>query len=94
MHVVVIPLGTIEDIVRKLPFAELFGRLKDKLIRLKVKGKWSDPANKLVIKEPLTDVKEATVGFIRDVVDSGGQITEIMRKPFKEMFDNKNHQKQ
>jgi len=94
MHVVVIPLGQIEDIVRKLPFAELFGRLKDKLTRLKVKGKWSDPASKLVTKEPLTDVKEATVGFIRDVVDSGGQITEKMRRPFKEMRDNKNRQKQ
>jgi hypothetical protein len=93
MHVVVIPLGQIEDILRKLPFAELFGRLKDKLTRLKVKGKWSDPANKLVTKEPLTDVKEATVGFIRDVVDSGGQITEKMRRPFKEMRDNKNLQK-
>ena len=94
MHIVVIPLGQIEDIVRKLPFAELFGKLKDKLTRLKVKGKWSDPASKLVTKEPLTDVKEATVGFIRDVVDSGGQITEKMRKPFKEMLDNKNLQKQ
>jgi len=93
MHVVVIPLGQIEDIVRKLPFAELFGKLKDKLTRLKVKGKWSDPASKLVTKEPLTDVKEATVGFIRDVVDTGGQITEKMRKPFKEMLDNKNLQK-
>jgi hypothetical protein len=93
MHVVVIPLGQIEDIVRKLPFAELFGKLKDKLTRLKVKGKWSDPASKLVTKEPLTDVKEATVSFIRDVVDSGGQITEKMRKPFKEMLDNKTLQK-
>ena len=80
--------------MRKLPFAELFGKLKDKLTRLKVKGKWSDPASKLVTKEPLADIKEATVGFIRDVVDSGGQITEKMRKPFKEMRDNKNLQKQ
>ena len=94
MHVVVIPLGQIEDIVRKLPFAELFGKVKDKLTRLKVKGKWSDPAGKLIIKEPLTDVKEATVSFIRDVVDTSGQITEKMRKPFKEMFNNKNRQKQ
>ena len=93
MYVVVIPLGQIEDIVRKLPFAELFGKLKDKLIRLKVKGKWSDPPGKLVTKEPLTDVKEATVSFIRDVLDTGGQITEKMRKPFKEMINNKNQQK-
>ena len=94
IHVVVIPLVQIEDIVRKLPFAELFGKLKDNLTRLKVKGKWSDPASTLVTKEPLTDIKEATVGFIRDVVDSGGQITEKMRKPFKEMRDNKNLKKQ
>ena len=44
MHLVVIPFGQIEDIVKKLPFAELFGKLKDQLTRLKVKGKWSDPA--------------------------------------------------
>ena len=94
MHVVVIPLGQIEDIVRKLPFAKLFGKLKDKLTRFKVKGLWSDPAGKLVTKELLTDVKEATVSFIRDVVESGGQITEKMRKPFKKVLDNKETQKQ
>ena len=94
MHVVVIPLSRIEDIVRKLPLAELFGKVKDKLTRLKVKGKWFAPAGKLVAKEPLTDVKEATVSFILDIVDTGGQITDKMRKPFKEMFNNKTRREQ
>jgi len=80
--------------IRKLPFAELFGELKDKLTRLKVKGKWSDPASKLVTKKPLTDVKEATVSFISDVIDTGGQIIEKMRNLFKEMSNNKKKQKQ
>jgi len=94
MHVIIIPLGQIEDIVRKLPFAELLGKLKDKLTRLKVKGKWSDTASSLVTKEPLTDVKEATVSFIRDIVESSGQITEKMQKSFKGIRDDKNPQKQ
>jgi len=57
--------------VRKLPFAEFFGELKDKLTRLKVKGRCSDPASKLITKKPLTDIKEATVSFIREVIDRG-----------------------
>jgi hypothetical protein len=64
-------MGTIEVMVRKLPFAELFGELKDILTRLKVKGRCSDPAGKLVNKKPLKDVKEATVSFIRKVIDRG-----------------------
>jgi hypothetical protein len=93
LHVVVIPLSGVEDIVRRLPFAELFGRLKDKLIRLKVQGKWTEPASKLISKEPLTDVKEATVNFIRDAVESGGQITEKMRKPFRELMNKRESRK-
>lgn len=79
-NVIAVPLKQIDKIVRAIPIVRIFGGLKDKLVRLRVAGHWSQPPGKLITKQPLEDVKEGTVGFLSEVVESGGQITQNMRQ--------------
>lgn len=72
-YVVAAPLSQIAGAVESLPIIKIFARIKDKLMRLHVKGNWTDPPGKLITKEPIEDLKESTVGFLQDVLKSGGQ---------------------
>jgi hypothetical protein len=72
-YVVAAPLDKITGLIEKLPIIEIFANLKDKLIRLRVKGNWSDPPSKLISKTPIKDIKDSTVGFIQDTVKTGGK---------------------
>jgi len=72
-YVVVAPLSQIAGAIEGLPIINIFARLKDKLMRLHVKGDWSAPPGKLITKEPVKDLKESTIGFFQDVVKGGGQ---------------------
>lgn len=72
-YVVVAPLRQIAGAIEGLPIIRVFARVKDKLMRLHVKGDWSDPPGKLVTKEPVKDLKESTIGFFQDVIKGGGQ---------------------
>lgn len=80
IYVVAALLKQIDAIIEKVPVVNIFAALKDKLVRLHVRGHWSDPPGKLITKEPIKDIKEGTVGFLQDLVKSGGQITAEMRK--------------
>jgi len=77
-HAVVAPLGQIGMIVKRIPVVQIVANLKDRLTRLRVKGNWSDPPAKLITKEPIRDIKDATVGFLRDVAKTGGQFSQGM----------------
>jgi len=83
IYVKAVMLKQIDAIVKNVPIINIINNLKDKLTRLKVQGNWSDPPSKLIKKEPINDIKEATVGFLQDIVNSGGQITQEMRKRFR-----------
>jgi hypothetical protein len=72
-YVVAAPLSKITGLIEQLPIIDVFANLKDKLIRLQVKGNWSDPPNKLISKTPLKDIKDSTIGFIQDTARTGGQ---------------------
>jgi hypothetical protein len=72
-YVVVAPLSQIASAIEGLPIINIFAHVKDKLMRLHVKGNWSDPPGKLITKEPVKDLKESTIGFFQDVVKGGGQ---------------------
>jgi hypothetical protein len=72
-YVVAAPLNKITGLIEKLPIIEIFANLKDKLIRLRVKGNWSEPPTKLISKTPIKDIKDSTVGFIEDTAKTGGQ---------------------
>ena len=80
MYAVGIPLKGLEKIIGEIPVANWFMHLKDKLVRLQIKGNWSEPASKLIHKRPIKDVKEATLGFLGDMAKSGGGITDELKK--------------
>ncbi len=83
IYVITALLGKIGDIIRDMPIINIFANLKDRLIRLHVRGRWSDPSSKLITKEPIQDIKETTVGFLQDVLKNGGQITQETLKRFR-----------
>lgn len=76
MYVAAVPLQRLDALLRRIPVIELFANLRDKLTRLHIKGRWSEPPNKLMTKEPIKDIRDGTVGFLRDVVRSGGQLSQ------------------
>jgi hypothetical protein len=89
MYVTAFQLRQMGDFIRKIPVIRLFARLKDKLTRLRIKGQWSEPADKLIKKEPVKDVKEGVVNFFTDVADSSGQLTEAIIKSTQDVFERK-----
>jgi len=90
LYLIGVPLKVVEGIL-KLPIigtlSEPFGNLRDKLIRLHVQGDWSDPPDTLVSKEPVKDVSEGTVGFFKDVANSGGKLSEGALKAISDVFN-------
>ncbi len=92
IYVKAVLLKQIDNIIKLIPIINIINNLKDKLTRLNIRGKWSDPPAKLIKKEPIKDIKEATVGFLQDVINSGGQITQEMRKRFGNSSKPKNKQ--
>lgn len=86
-YVVAAPLGQITGTIERLPIVSIFANVKDKLTRLRVKGQWSDPPASLIKKEPIKDIKDSTVGFVQDVVKSGGQFGQGMIDGFKGLLN-------
>jgi hypothetical protein len=74
LYVVGIGLRQFYNVASKLPVVRLFVDLRHKLVRLKVKGNWSGPRDKMITKEPVKDVGEATLGFFKGVIDEGGSL--------------------
>ncbi|MEJ2703439.1 MAG: hypothetical protein P8Z79_13450 [Sedimentisphaerales bacterium] len=72
-YVVAAPLRQLTGPLERLPVIDIFANLKDRLTRLRLKGKWTDPPSKLIKKEPIEDIKDSTLGFIQDVAKTGGQ---------------------
>ncbi len=86
MHIVAVPFRQLDALMKQIPVVDIFAHLKDKLTRLRIKGNWSDPPNKLITKQPMKDIKDGTAGFLRDVVSSGGQISQGMLKTLGILF--------
>ena len=90
LYVVAAPLKNLDKFVGKVPIVKWFASFKDKLVRLRLKGQWSEPAIKLIKKQPLKDIKEGTIDFIASVVDGGGQFTEKLLSGLGLTFDETN----
>jgi hypothetical protein len=82
IYVVAAPLKGLDWLLGKIPVVNWFASFKDKLVRLRLKGNWSEPAGKLIHKQPLKDIKEGTVEFVASVVEGGGYFTEKLIKGF------------
>jgi hypothetical protein len=75
LYVVGIPFRQIDTLVKSIPVVNLFAGIRDKLVRLHIKGHWSDPPATLITKEPIKDIEEGTVGFLTDAMETGGQFS-------------------
>jgi hypothetical protein len=63
----------------------MLNNIKDKLIRLRVKGKRTDPPATLIKKEPIKDIKDATIGFFQDAIDNVGQIKKQIKRGYRSL---------
>jgi hypothetical protein len=79
MYVMALPIKQIDDIIGPIPVVNIFVNLKNKLTRLHIRGLWSDKPAGLITKEPINDIKEATIGFFLDIIKTGDQITQVIR---------------
>lgn len=92
-YVVAAPLSKIAGAIEGLPVISIFAHMKDKLMRLHVKGNWADPPGNLITKEPVKDLKESTVGFVQDVVKGSGQFGKSMLDKIGGLFKKKSQDK-
>ena len=92
MYVTAIRLRLIGDFIRKVPVIRLFAKLKDKLMRLRIEGQWSDPLSKLIKKEPVDDVKEGVVDFFMQIAQTSGELTDPMIKGAKTFFEKEENE--
>jgi hypothetical protein len=76
LYVVALPVKGIDRIINRAPVISWFVNFKNKLVRLHLKGHWSEPTRKLIHKQPMRDIREGTIGFFMDVLESGGHIAE------------------
>jgi hypothetical protein len=86
LYAVAAPVKQVQDLLGSIPLVSLVVRLKDKLTRVHIRGDWDAPPATLITKEPLKDVAEGTVGFLRGVVSTGGHLVKTLYKPFGGIF--------
>lgn len=88
LYMIFVALKQVEGLLARIPVVNWFVHLKDKLVRLHVEGSWDEPASKLVTKEPVQDVSEAALGFIKDVISTGGRIPEEVFHALGSLIDS------
>jgi hypothetical protein len=88
LYLIGVPFKQIDTLARQLPVVRLFVNLKDKLVRLRVKGHWKDPRDKLITKQPIQDVGQGTLGFFADVIKEGGHLGRAALKKFGIRFES------
>lgn len=71
-YVVGAPLWQLRDLITALPVVGAFSKVADKITRVRVKGSWNDPPDKLVSKLPANDIGEGTLEFFRAAVTTAG----------------------
>ena len=74
MYVVVLPFKEIDDIFTGIPIVNIFSKLTQKITRLRIRGKWTDPHHKLITKEPLGDVNESAFLIFTEILQKEGRI--------------------
>lgn len=89
LYAIGVPLKAVEGILN-LPIirtvSEPFRNLRDKLVRLHIKGDWSAPPSTIITKEPIKDISEGTLSFFQDVAKSGGKLGQGVLKTVNDVF--------
>jgi len=74
LYLIAAPIKRIQDFLGSIPLVSLVVRLKDKLTRVHIRGDWEAPPASLMSKQPLNDIGEGTVGFLRGAASTGGHL--------------------
>jgi hypothetical protein len=85
-HVVGVMLKFINDVLRKIPLVRRFVSLKDKIVRLHVRGNMSHP---ILSKEPIRDVSEEFTEVFSDISKHGGKLGDGILKLVTSPFQSK-----
>ena len=85
VYVIAAPIKQFDAVIKKIPLINMLNNIKDKFIRLRVKGKRTDPPVKLIKKEPIKDIKDATIGFFQDAIDNVGQIKKQIKRGYRSL---------
>jgi hypothetical protein len=83
----VAPVKLLHDVLAAIPLVQLVVRLQERLMRVRIRGDWNAPPVSLISKEPLRDIGEGTVVFLRGIVSSGGRLGKTLYEEFGERFD-------
>ena len=86
VYVVAVPLKSVQAVLKRVPVVNLFMNLRDKLTRLHIKGHWTDPPGKIITKEPLKDIKEGTINFLKEAANNSGQFGQAILQRFRDVF--------
>ncbi len=87
LYLVAAPIKQIQDFLGSIPLVSLVVKLKDKLTRVHIRGDWEAPPTSLMSKQPLNDIAEGTVGFLRGVASTGGRLGKGLLKTFGDILD-------
>jgi len=87
LYAIAAPIKQIQDFLGSIPLVSLVVRLKDKLTRVHIRGDWDAPPASLISKQPLNDIAEGTVGFLRGVASTGGRLGKSLFKTFGEIIE-------
>jgi len=85
-YVIVVPIEGARKLLKSIPIINLFVHLRDRLTRVHVEGRWSDPPATLIRVEPVKDVRDATLGFLRDMVHTGGEFSRQANQDLRNLF--------
>ena len=86
LYVTAVPLRRLKGLLLNVPLSNLLVDFHDRLIRLHVKGKWTDPPARLIRKEPLKDVSQAALDFFRQAANTGGNLPQHILRSFQDTF--------
>jgi hypothetical protein len=87
LYAIAAPIKQIQDFLGSIPLVSLVVRLKDKLTRVHIRGDWDAPPASLLSKQPLNDIGEGTVGFLRGAASTGGHFSKSLFKEFGDILE-------
>jgi len=86
LYAIAVPVKQMQDFLGSIPLVSLVVRLKDKLTRVHIRGDWDAPPASLISKEPLNDIAEGTVDFLRGAASTGGHLGKTLFKTFGDIL--------
>jgi len=85
LYVIAAVLHDIDQFFGKVPVLNLAGALTGKLSRLHVTGRWDDRRSLRIRQEPLRNLSEGTIDFLRQAVRGGGRLGQDLSESLRQL---------